>query len=269
MNNYSLDIKHTFLSFAQAFFAEHPKYSWDADISKTKVLIVDKYAVALKIIEAKRSIVLSRGPYGWGQTSLGQHGDVSGETVADSYMGTKYYSDLIRGSVTFNCIAQNGIVAEDLAHLLFTAFTAHKDQIRKNGMIKLNNMNIGEESVLKEDSSVELVAIPLHIQFETQKSLSSAFDYYEELLVTDQAGTTYYQGSDFTTPSNTVEFKVAPEVGTILTISYINAITLETVTEELLGDVDGSNKVFTYTYPAYTEYPLFENFETEAEADTE
>ena len=64
MSDYNLDIKRTFLSFAQSLFAEHPKYTWDADQSVSKILIMDKYVINAKTIEAKRSIVLSRGSYG-------------------------------------------------------------------------------------------------------------------------------------------------------------------------------------------------------------
>jgi hypothetical protein len=257
MQNYNLDIKRTFLSFAQALFQQHPKYTWDSDLAKTKVLIVDKYVINLKVLEKKRSIVLSRGTYGWRYTSLGQRGQRVGHSLADEVMGTGVYADLLRGSVTFNCIAQNGLVAEDMAHILFSNLTGHRDQFSQHGIHQITNISIGEETLLKTDSSVELTAVPIYVRFEMAKSLSQGYDFFT-IYLEDANGVRYYQGTDFyIDAAGGINFYSPPAAGTTFTAIYTDAITLNEISEPLIGTVDGTNTSFTVSYPIYTESPLF------------
>jgi hypothetical protein len=176
--------------------------------------------------------------------------------MLEDRLGNKRYTDLIRGSITFNCIAQNGLVAEDMAHILFANLTGCRDQFRKNGIYQINNINIGEETLLKTDSSIEVIAVPIYVQFETQKSLGVGVDVYDSLKIIDQSGKVYFQGADYLINSGKILFHDAPQIGTTLTIEYKHAITLETISEPLIGDIDGVNKEFTYTYLAYTDYPV-------------
>ncbi len=254
--DFNLDIKYTFLNFAQRYFAQHPRYTWQEDVSKTKILIVDKYAIKLKVLEKARSIVLSRGAYGWEYTSIGQLMDTS--FIEEN---REQYSDLLRGSITFNCLAQNGIVAETIAHILFTALTGFKSQFRANGIHKILNVTLGEETILKSDSSSELSAIPINVQFSTQKHIRSGFDYYTFYLV-DVYNKRYYQGVDYRlTNNNTVEFFKAPLEGTVYTAFYTNAITLESTQETLIGEVDGVNTTFSVSSGVYGEYPIWSGLE--------
>lgn len=256
IHNYDLDIKRTFLSFAQHLFAEDPKYTWTATPSETKVLIVDKYAINLNVLEKKRSIVLSRGTHGWSYRAIGQ--------LKDAYMvepDRKTYTDLIRGSVVYNCIAQNGLIAEHLAHKLFAGLAAFKDQFRKQGIHSLQNISIGEETILKSDSSIELTTVPIFVQFETQKEFRIGYDHYTFYLE-DQDSARYYQGSDFKIDNAGITFYEAPLTGTTFTATYVNGITLEEVVEPLIGTVNGTNTSFAVSYPIYGEYPIWSGIET-------
>lgn len=259
MGNYNLEIKHTFLTFAQALFAQHSKYTWDVDPTKTKVLIVDKYALDLKVIEKKRSIVLSRGSYGYSNLTFNYLAGGEHETLMDRTLIGDHYTDMIRGSVTYSCLAQNGMVAEELAHLLFVNLAGRRDQFKKNGISKLTNINIGEETVLKSDSNVSLASVPIYVQFDTQKSLSTGFDFYD-FYITDATGAKYYQGADYSIDiSDNITFFTAPIVDTVLTAHYTHNITLATIEELLIGTVDGSNTIFTVSHPIYTQYDVFED----------
>ena len=250
--NYNLEIKRTFLSFAQNLFAEQERYTWNADPAKTKILIVDKYAIDLKVLEKRRSIVLSRGAFGWTYKSIGQ---LSGMSMIKQ--NQKTYTDLLRGSITFNCLAREGIVAENLAHILFAGLSGYKDQFRKNGIHQLMNINVGEEAILKSDSSIELTAIPVYVQFETQKQISTGFDFYSFYLK-DVDDYKYYQGSDFEiTSEGIIRFFLAPVTGTIITAYYIDTITLDTVEELLIGTINSSNTDFTVSKGIYGEYPYW------------
>jgi len=262
MNNFNLDIKKVFLTFAQALFAEHSEYTWNKDIVETKVLIVDSHVLHLKAIEKKKSIVLSRGSYGWQHTTLGQVGEISDQTMAQRMVGITPYTDLLSGSVVFNCLCQNGLVAEDMAHTLFTSLSGFKKQLLKNGVHKITDIAMGEETLLKTDSSIELYAVPISIRFLMQKSITNAPTNFDPFVVTDQNAVIYIEGSDFTVTTDGIVFNTAPITGTTLSITYKNALTLEEVTEDLTGTVDGENTTFTYSEPAYYYYPLLSGIET-------
>lgn len=254
MGNFNIEIKRTFVSFAQARFKDHPKYTWQADLIKTKVLILDKYAINLKVLETKRSIVVSRGAYGWKHTSLGQR-DQRADSLA-LHETREPYTDLLRGTITYNCISQQGLVAEEMAHILFVALAGAKTQFRKNGIHQILNINLGEESILKSDSSIELSAVPIYVEFETQKNFVVGFDFYTFVLV-DENTDSLYQGAFYDIDATGIHFYVAPASGKTLTATYTHAVTLAEITEPLIGSINGVNKDFTVSYPIYTAYPLF------------
>jgi len=262
MENYNLDIKRTFLSFAQALFAEHSKYTWNVDPTVSKVLIVDKHVMNLKVLESKRSIVVSRGSYGWRHTSLGQLGDNSNRTIADMELNGTNYMDLLRGSITFNCIAQNGLVAEDMAHILFANLTGQKKQFRSNGINQITSITIGEETLLKTDSSIELTAVPIYVQFETSRVIGEGYSSYSTFHLEDSLGRIHNEGSLYRLTSAGVEFYQAPREGISYTAIYTHGITLGTISESLIGTVNGINKTFTVSYPVYSTYTMFSGIQT-------
>jgi hypothetical protein len=262
MHNYNIEIKRTFLSFAQALFAQHPKYTWERDVKSTKILIVDKNVINLKVLETKRSIVLSRGTYGWRYLGLGQRGTREGYTVGDMQMGSYPYTDMLAGSVVFNCIAQNGMVAEDIAHILFSNMTGAKEQFRLNGIHSLRNVNIGEETILKSDSSIELVTVPVYVNFETSRSLSSGVDMFENFYLELEDGRYLYQGTDYKITSTGIQFYSPPVYDGVVLARYIDAVTLEEVSEVLVGEFDGVNTSFTINGNPYTAYPLLSGIQT-------
>ena len=255
MGNYNIDIKRTFVGFAQQFFKEHTKYTWNIDPTTTKILILDKYSINLKVIEKKRSIVVSRGAYGWKYTSLGQRSTTETRSIFDEQRGTDR-TDLIRGSMTYNCISREGLVAEEIAHILFAGITGFKEQFGKNGIHQLMNINIGEESILKSDSNIELTAVPVFVQFETRKNIKQGFDFYT-FFVEDGAGDRFYQGTDFEISAAGITFYKPAASGAILTATYIHAITLDEIKETLIGAVDGVNTFYTVSSPIFTAYPLW------------
>ena len=95
--NISLDIKYVFISFAQQFFATHSKYTWNSELLKTKLVIVDKNAVDLEIVEKRPAIIVSRGSMAWTNTNPGQRG------VEESFFAP--------GNLTFPTLA-GGVTAD-------------------------------------------------------------------------------------------------------------------------------------------------------------
>lgn len=255
--NYNIDLKKVFLSFAQQLFAESPTYTWNEDPKKTKILIVDKNVVELRNVQAKRSIVLSRGTLGWQYTSMGQREKT--ELFKDS---NEQYTDILQGAMIYNCIAQKGIVAEKIAHYLFSRITAHKKQFRNKGILKINNLSIGEESIIKSSSNAELFNVQVFVRFESGQTIYTGYDVYENFYIEDDNGEKYYQGMyyDLTSASG-ISFYTAPTDGLTLTAHYVNAITLKNETETLIGAVDGSNTDFWIPNAAYSEYPILSGYD--------
>jgi len=255
MENYDITIKRTFLSFAQKLFEQDPKYTWNIDPTVTEVHIVDKYAINLKVLEKKRSIVLTRGAYSFSMRGTGQHLESS-----TSFPDIRRYTDTIRGTVTYNCLSQNGLVAEHMAHKLFVSMAGYKEQFRKNGINNILSLSIGEESVLKSDSNIELTTVPVHVQFETQKEFRLGEDFYS-IYLDDADDLRYYQNTDFeVTPVGGIEFYDAPPTGYVMTATYVDGITLDSRVETLTGDIDGINKDFTLQHTIYGEYPIGDEY---------
>jgi len=225
--NYSLFIKRLFLSFAQAFFAESSKYRWSSDLTKTEVLIADKYSVDQKLIEKKPSIITERGSMRWDYTSMGQRQSLSLQNQ------TEVYTDLIRGSLRYNCIAKNGLVAEELALMIFNALTGYKKQIRKRGIHQIIDITIGEENVVKSDSGIELTVVPVNLIYASQKTVTSSVDFYS-IFVTSTLGDTtkiLVENLDYSVRQNTIIFSTAPLIGSLLQAIYLDAVTLTEHTE--------------------------------------
>lgn len=253
--NYVLDVKRIFLSFAQQYFANqthYPTYLWQADLRDTPIIIVDKNAVDLEVIEKRPSIVLSRGSMGWMYTSIGQKafGNRLGSPETDMH------TDLVRGSLTYNCIAKYGIQAEEIANILFQALTQFKLNFRAEGVHKVFGLVIGEEQVLKGKSEQELALVPLVVQYAMQRSLRGAYDYCT--LVVNLGDDYAYQGSQWYYRNDVVYFFVAPDDGTEITFTYTDSITLGSVTETATGD--GSTTEFTLSNTPLCTYPMVEDF---------
>ena len=133
--NISLDIKYIFISFCQYFFKQHTKFKWSADIKNTKLVIADKNAVDLEIVEKRPAVIVSRGSTAWTMVNAGQGGyedavPLGGTTTlhgppdtADTVKNATF-TDLLQGSVTFHILSKSGIQAEEIASELFVALTS-------------------------------------------------------------------------------------------------------------------------------------------------
>jgi hypothetical protein len=256
-NNINLWIKHTFLSFAQGYFSIDSKFTWNSNPILTKVIIADKFAVDLGVIEKKPAIVLSRGSYGWTDTVRGQDGvnSVLSNKKIDTLMpapsanrwGNLVLTDLIRGSVTYNVISKNGIEAEELANKLFIALSGYKQELRKYGIHKTMGLTIGDERTVKTTSEIEAMGVTVSLGFVAQRTIETAEDLnnivvnynFEKETTT---GTTIvpiraYENIDYTVTNNgtRVDF-VSPITSGVLSldISYYDETQGLPWTEEIL-----------------------------------
>lgn len=254
-NNYSLFLKKLFLSFAQALFSDHGKYTWKANTAQTGIIICDKYAVDFALLEKKPGIVLERGSFNWMQTSMGQR-------LSQNLMsGSEVYTDLIRGSIRFNCIAKSGLVSEELAVILLQSLTGFKKQIKEKGIHQILDISIGEETLVKSDSEVELTVVPVIVVYTSQKMLSYTKDFYSVYVTLTQDDTTsiLVENSDYWVRQNLITLYSAPADGSIINVIYLDASTLTEATETPIPAPDGTITEFYLSGSVYGYGPILEH----------
>lgn len=268
--NDSFWIKRFFLSFLQAYFQQNTRYNWSANQQQTTINIYDKFAMDLDKVQLKPSLVVSRGYMRWLYTNIGQKYSV------DLFSGNTTFTDLLAGSVTINCLAKNGLVAEELAIIVRNALTTFKEQLKANGLHRVNNITIGEERTLSVTSEVELVVVPVNIEFTKQSWLEFTEDFYTLNLNMTFSGTSYgaYSGhvySDYESPLQLFENRdytvhssgfifssgFAPPTGASLEINYIESVSLSDVLAETpIGEVNGENRYFYTSQNIYGYSPI-------------
>jgi len=281
-NNINLWIKHTFLSFAQGYFSLDTKFTWDSNPQTTKIIIADKFAVDLGVIEKRPAIVLSRGSFGWTDTIRGQDGQNSVlsskkvDTLSPEPSGDRWldfsFTDLLRGSITYNVLSKNGIEAEEIANKLFIALSGYKQELRKYGIHKTTGLSIGDERIVKTTSEIEAMGVTVSLGFIAQKTVEKAgkLNNIEVVVQIPRETTTgtvtvdipVYENIDYKITNNgtTVEFTNPPADNTeAINVSFVNAVDLETVTSELVGDYDGENTTYTVLSGAVYGYYVLNN----------
>jgi hypothetical protein len=271
--SYALYSKYIFLSFAQQLFADHPEYPWTLNPRTTKVIISDKYFFANPLIGKIPAIFVGRGPYQWRRLSIGQMSSM------DLNAQTTKYEDMLTGLMTYHIIDKNGLVAERLADWLFKFLTAEKKQFAKMGIHAITGLNMGEEQLLKGPDEVELTVVPIAVRYESQKLLGYSIDpyvlavdstvidedqhpYLGSTLIPGEGVGRFAQNNDFVLNSGYQLIFIVPPSGVEISATYINALTLAEVTEDLSGQVDGVNTILTLSGPVYTDYPILSGGET-------
>ena len=267
--NYAVDIKRVFLSYLQNFFTQHKTLTWNSNPALSNIIIIDKNTVNLAHAESRPTIVISRGAFGWSYTSMGQRPTSSFLAPSDQKFAgvpgskTRVFTDLLRGNLTINCLARNGIFAETLANHVFQGLTVGKEHLReKGGIHSIDSLSMGEEQILKSDSSIELTLVPVQLSYASQQWLRTGDQHYN-ITLKDNNGLYYYQGTDFDIADDliTLTFYKAPETGLTLAATYTafddsNGNQWDVTDETITGTIDGVNKVFTVANTIYGA-PLF------------
>lgn len=240
--NIPLYYKKLFLTFAQAYFSESYLFKWDPDIRLTKIIIADRFAIDLGKDLPMPALVLSRNQMGWGYVVRAQSAfnsaniDSNGITPLSniipnaSYFAKNSKTDLLSSSITFTALSKNGIQAEMIANDIFVAITGMADALRAAGIFKITGMSIGAETLLKSDSEIRIVAVPINISFLTQELINITEKYYNIYVYTDR--TELYETVDFIVTDNgtKIKFLTQTEITTDVKIDYTDAITLESNT---------------------------------------
>jgi len=234
--NLLLDVKHLFLSFAQAVFSNHIQFKWSPDLKQTGIIIVDRNAIDLGVVVKRPTIVLQRGAFSWMYAVRGQDGSnavgfndkfLKSNSGYPNSISSKVYTDLLRCTLSFFCLAKDGIQAEIIANHLFIALTAARDDFRKIGVQNITGLSMSEEQIVKQSSTIEYSGIQIQIGFTIQPTivvedrLNNCYVYVDNTLFSEQID---FNVEDLGTK---IVFKDIPSE--IPKIDYIDAITLEAV----------------------------------------
>ena len=112
--------------------------------------------------------------------------------------------------------------------------------------MELKNVSFCEETLLKHSSEIEISAIALNVTL--TKNVTIARGQKQNNCSVSIDGFEIQEGIHFrvATAGTQIVLETVPDSGAFLTITYVHAISLATVTEAVLvGDLDGVNKTFT------------------------
>jgi hypothetical protein len=258
------DIKRTFLSFAQTYFRDvHPTLKWNVDARVTKIFIGDKNIAAPSIVDKTPSIILARGSMSYIQSSIDQ---VQYQNTPIGPPETKQRTDLVRGTVTYNCASQNGVEAEEIANLLFLNIVGFKDQFRHNKIHQILGVSIGEEQLARSDVSPRLSVVPVTVMFTAQTTSLTTTDLYTIQITEDgdyraqmpldwQVQNVAPEMLGYTISGLTLTFTEPPASGIALRATYTGRFTMNRYTDVTpAGIIDGANNVFTLEEEVYSPY---------------
>jgi hypothetical protein len=255
----SLNIKRTFLSFAQHFFRDVPsKYTWNPNPKTTGIFIGDKFSQKAGTLEKYPAIILTENQKRWARTSIDQRQKYQGFGVDNS---SKVRSDLVLGSVTYQCLSPNGVEAEMVADVLFNMLVASKDVFRSNHINQLLDIQMGEEQPLRVDATGRVFMVPVTVYYSTQNTIITVVENYDLRVYTDGFGTSYLQSIiGIQDPNNYAEYSVSGQSiifnsplvsGLSVYARYLDAITLEE-RNETVGPGDGTQNVYTLQHVPYS-----------------
>ena len=159
-------IKQIGLEFLQTLYSEagpDTRRHWHEDINQSDIHITDKYAFNLDDVQVRPAIVANRGPVRWMNSSgFQQMQEMSFKTERVTS------TDLIVGSVIFNCFSREGVEAEAIAGDVFDWFRVFRKPLRKDGLFRVQSTTMGEEALVKADARPDLSVVPVQIEASVQ-----------------------------------------------------------------------------------------------------
>lgn len=234
-----LDIKYSFLRFLQAYFKADNRYTWDKDVRKTKIFIIDKHALDLGVVLKRPAIILNRNTMSWSYVSGNQNAINTGyNSPLLSLVGkppnvmpenTKVYSDLVAGGLSLTVLSKNGVESERIASIIFTILTGYKDELRKDGIHKVTNVSISNEQIIRQNAEHELIAVNVNLNYYAQKTVIKDETYnYLTVYVNSEI---MNESIDYIVDLNGqyIRFLRTLPNNADLRIDYIDAITLNEV----------------------------------------
>jgi hypothetical protein len=170
-----------FVRFLQLVFASFEKgaYKWEPDMALTDIVIQDQGTISLEVVEKRPAIIVSRGPVAMTNVGMDQFAgplldQKTGRFVPnqDVVSGAKRHTDLYSSSMTYNCLAREGLEAQRIAWICAYATRTLKKALLSAGMHRVGEeVQVGAESgpgtIVQPDSgeiSMVSVSVPFYYQ---------------------------------------------------------------------------------------------------------
>lgn len=173
--NWLSDTKDILLRFLMDFFHGMPAgeglFHWEpesgaagevkaGDEIESELIIGVAGAINTDTVEKRPAIAISRGPFGYGDTSLDALLGVEATT------GKETRTDLLSGNYTIYCISRLGEEAEKLALLVAKGIRVYRVHLQQAGFFNIGiRVQIGQESpastLVPGDSDEDFIAVPV------------------------------------------------------------------------------------------------------------
>lgn len=261
LNNSILDLKHTFVSFAQAAFSqESAPYLFNTDPAISEIIITDKYAIDRETAIKRPCVVFNRGSLNYMMQGLGQNGvntapmihsggftQLYGNPGTSDVSDNLVYTDLVRCNSSFQIICKNGMDAEVISDYLLGYLIAYKEEFRTAGITKFNSYSLSEETLIKATAEMELVGVTINFSFDYQSTIYRRRSLYN-LSVFDFDSDTkkflaYKENIDYTVINNGTQIQFVETPVSTPYITYVDSITL-TVYIKVLMVTTGDPNIF-------------------------
>tara|TARA_R110002126_G_scaffold48716_1_gene135388 strand:+ start:793 stop:1572 length:780 start_codon:yes stop_codon:yes gene_type:complete len=180
--NWLGDTKDILLRFLQDLFFQMPRgqgcYHFEPaqevgemDEKATEVIISDAGSVNTDSVEKRPAIIISRGPFAYGNTSL----DHLLKKDPGLMSSTRVHTDLLSGSFVINCVSRAGLEAEEVAVIVMKAIRVYRRELQKAGFFHIGTMiQIGNETpagtLVQGDSDDDFVNVPVSFPVYYQES---------------------------------------------------------------------------------------------------
>jgi len=121
-----------YLSFLQGLFGSMPTgtYRWDAVEENTEILITDQAPIPLESLGKVPAIVTIRSPAMSADLAMDHNMDGSPDI-----QGNRRHIDLLRCTMTLNCISRNGVEAQRIAYLVYWGLKRFRRLLMKNTIL--------------------------------------------------------------------------------------------------------------------------------------
>jgi hypothetical protein len=145
--------KYKLVGVFRSIFGQHPKYTWDTSEDRTKIHIRDRSAVKLVDTDDRPIIAISRGTLRSANNFIGDLNKI------DTTTGAYYYTRLMETQMTVNCLSPYGLVAEEIASIVWGSVAYNKRDIMAEGFMRIDEPAVSEEQTIVSNSDYELSSV--------------------------------------------------------------------------------------------------------------
>ncbi len=170
-----------FCRFLQIIFSDFEKgsYHWDVDTQSTDIIISDQSTLSLDAMEKRPAIIVSRGALAFTNVSIDQFAgplldkQINGQERFTPNLnintGSERHTDLVSGTIVYNCLSREGIEAQRLAWMSGGYTRTLKKVLIRAGLHRVGeNIQYSAESapgsIVQPDSN-EIVMVSVSIPF--------------------------------------------------------------------------------------------------------